>query len=208
MLTRMKLTAGRVALILLAFSVVGCAPATVQDKKVVQMSYVGTLADGSVFGQSEKDKPLEFMVGARKIIPALEKQLLGMKVGDKKKITIKAADAYGEYDKEALKEFPKSMFPQGSTFAVGERFIVQTPNGPYPIKIAEVKPKSVVVDFNHPLAGKDLTFDVQIVMIRDATKQELAQLNPPAPGSTAGSAEGQAPAGSRTQDAGPAPQQK
>ncbi|HTP59431.1 MAG TPA: FKBP-type peptidyl-prolyl cis-trans isomerase, partial [Spirochaetia bacterium] len=84
----MKLTFGRVAMILLAFSVVGCAPATVQDKKVVQMSYVGTLADGSEFGRSEKDKPLEFLVGARKIIPALEKQLLGMKVGDKKKITI------------------------------------------------------------------------------------------------------------------------
>jgi len=212
MLTRMKLTLGRAALILLALLVVGCAPATVQDKKVVQMSYVGTLADGSVFGQSEKDKPLEFLVGARKIIPALEKQLLGMKVGDKKKVTIKAADAYGEYDKGALKEFPKSVFPKGSTFAVGERFIVQTPNGPYPIKIAEVKPASVVVDFNHPLAGKDLTFDVQIVLIRDATKEELAQLNPPAPASAAGqgggAAGGQASAGGQAPDTGAASQQQ
>ena len=81
MLTAMKLTAGRVALLLLALTVVGCAPATVKDKKVVQMSYTGTLSDGSVFSQSEKDKPLEFMVGEGRIIPALEKQLLGMKVG-------------------------------------------------------------------------------------------------------------------------------
>ncbi len=188
MLTRMKLTAGRVALILLAFVVVGCAPATVKDKTVVQMSYKGTLADGSVFGQSEKDKPLEFMVGGGKLIPALEKSLLGMKVGDKKKVTIKAADAYGEYDNAALQEVPKDKFPKDATFTVGERFVVQTPNGPYPVKIADVKDKTVVVDFNHPLAGKDLTFDVEIVKIRDATKEELAP--PAAPG------------------AAPAPQQK
>ena len=180
MLTAMKSTTAWVALVLLALGVAGCAPITVKDKKVVQMSYTGTLSNGSVFGQSEKDKPLEFMVGAKSILPALEKELLGMKVGDKKKITLKAADAYGEYDKAALKEFPRSMFPKDSTFAVGERFLVETPNGPYPIKIAEVKDKSVVVDFNHPLAGKDLMFDVQIVKIRDATKEELAQLQPPA----------------------------
>jgi len=180
MLTRMKLTAGRVALILLALAVVGCAPVTVKDKAVVQMSYKGTLSDGSVFGQSEKEKPLEFMVGAGKLIPALEKSLLGMKVGDKKTVTIKAADAYGEYDKGALQEVPKEKFPKDSAFTVGERFVVQTPNGPYPVKIAEVKDKTVVVDFNHPLAGKDLTFEVQIVKIRAATKEELAQVTPPA----------------------------
>jgi peptidylprolyl isomerase len=188
MLTRMKLTAGRVALILAALAVVGCAQATVKDKKVVSMNYKGTLSDGSVFGQSEKDKPLEFIVGAGKLIPALEKGLLGMKVGDKKKITIKAADAYGEYDKGALQEVPKDRFPKDATFTVGEQFLVQTPNGPFPVKIAEVKDKTVVVDFNHPLAGKDLTFDIEIVKIRDATKEELAQLAAPA--------------------AGPAPQQK
>ncbi|HUI69675.1 MAG TPA: peptidylprolyl isomerase [Spirochaetia bacterium] len=175
----MKLTAGRIALALLVIAVVGCAPATVKDKEVVQMNYTGTLSDGSVFGQSEKDKPLEFMVGAGKLIPALEKSLLGMKVGDKKKVTIKAADAYGEYDKAALQEVPKEKFPQGANFTVGERFIVQTPNGPYPVKIAEVKAKTVVVDFNHPLAGKDLTFDVEIVKIRDATKEEMAQIAAP-----------------------------
>ena len=187
MLTAMKSTTAWVALVLLALGVAGCAPITVKDKKVVQMSYTGTLSNGSVFGQSEKDKPLEFMVGAKSILPALEKELLGMKVGDKKKITLKAADAYGEYDKAALKEFPRSMFPKDSTFAVGERFLVETPNGPYPIKIAEVKDKTVLVDFNHPLAGKDLTFDVQIITIRDATKEELAQLasqNAPAPTTT------------------------
>ena len=182
MLSRMKLTAGRVALILLALAVVGCAPVTVKDKKVVSMSYKGTLADGTVFGQSDKDKPLEFMVGAGKLIPALEKSLLGMKVGDKKKITLKAVDAYGDYDNSALQEVPKDKFPKDATFSVGERFVVQTPTGPYPVKIAEVKYKTVVVDFNHPLAGKDLTFDVEIVKIPEATKEELAQAAAPATG--------------------------
>ncbi len=187
MLTPMKLTAGRVAIILLALAVIGCAPVTVKDKKVVSMSYKGTLSDGSVFSQSDKDKPLEFMVGAGKLIPALEKELLGMKVGDKKKITVKAADAYGEYDQGAVQEVPKEKFPAGTTFTVGEQFYVQTPNGPFPVKIAGVKDKTVLVDFNHPLAGKDLTFDVEIVKIRDATKEELGQVAgqaQPAPQST------------------------
>jgi len=160
----MTRTASRFALLLLAVAIVSCAPATVQEKKVVQISYTGTLADGSVFSQSDKDKPLEFLVGGGRIIPALEKALVGLKVGDKKKISVKAADAYGDYDKAALQEVP---------------------NGPYPVKIAEVKEKTVVVDFNHPLAGKDLTFDVVVVKIRDATAAELAPAAPQAGGNPA-----------------------
>jgi FKBP-type peptidyl-prolyl cis-trans isomerase 2 len=178
MLQRMTRTASRFALLLLVLAVASCAPATVQEKKVVQIAYTGTLADGSVFSQSEKDKPLEFLVGGGRIIPALEKALVGLKVGDQKKIIVRAADAYGEYDKGALQEVSKDRFPQGSTFSVGQKFVVQTPNGPYPVRIAEVRVKSVIVDFNHPLAGKDLTFDVVVVKIRDATTAELA---PPAP---------------------------
>ncbi len=190
MLRRMTRTAGRFVLLLLAIAVVSCAPATVQEKKVVQITYTGTLADGSVFSQSEKDKPLEFIVGGGRIIPALEKGLVGMKVGEQKKIIVKAADAYGEYDKAALQEVPKDRFPKDSTFSVGEKFVVQTPNGPYPVKIAEVKVKTVVVDFNHPLAGKDLTFDVVVMKIRDATAAELAPAAPsPAAGGTPAPAE-------------------
>lgn len=174
MLRRMTRTASRFVLLLFAIAVVSCAPASVQEKKVVQIAYTGTLADGSVFSQSEKDKPLEFLVGGGRIIPALEKGLVGMKVGEQKKVIIRAADAYGEYDKNALQEVPKDRFPKDSTFSVGEKFVVQTPNGPYPVKITEVKPRTVVVDFNHPLAGKDLTFDVVVVKIRDATTAELS----------------------------------
>jgi FKBP-type peptidyl-prolyl cis-trans isomerase 2 len=169
--------------LLLVFAVLGCAPATVSDKKVVQLNYKGTLSDGTVFSQSEQGKPLEFMVGAGKMLPALEKGVLGLKVGDKKQIVIKAADAYGEYDKAAVQEVPKDQFPADLALTVGQLYTVQTPQGNLTVKVTAIGAKTVTVDFNHPLAGKDLTFDVEVVKIRGATKEELAaevQAAPPA----------------------------
>jgi peptidylprolyl isomerase len=184
----MKSVVSSLALVLLALAMIGCAPATVKDKKVVQMSYKGTLVDGTSFGESESGKPLEFIVGAHRLIPTLEKSVLGMKVGEKKKVQIKAADAYGEYDKSAVQEVPKEQFPKDLTLAVGEHYRVQTPQGPLTVTVTAVSAKTVTVDFNHPLAGKDLTFDVQIVKIRDATKEEIAAAFPPqAPAAPAGS---------------------
>ncbi len=191
----MKSVVSSLALLLLALALIGCAPATVKDRKVVQMNYKGTLADGTSFSESEAGKPLEFMVGAHRLIPTLEKGVIGLKVGDKKKIQIKAADAYGEYDKSAVQEVPKEQFPKDLTIAVGEHYRVQTPQGPLTVTITAVTAKTVTVDFNHPLAGKDLTFDVEIVKIRDATKEEIAAafptVAPQSPGAPA------APAGSK-----------
>ena len=174
----MKSVVSSLALLLLALAMIGCAPATVKDRKVVQMSYKGTLPDGTSFGESEKDKPLEFIVGAGRLIPTLEKAVIGLKVGDKKKIVVKAADAYGEYDKTAIQEVPRDQFPKDLAITVGEHYRVQTPSGPLTVTITAVSAKTVTVDFNHPLAGKDLTFDVEIVKIRDATKEELAAAFP------------------------------
>jgi len=153
--------------------VLGCSPATVADKKVVQINYKGTLADGSVFGESATGSPLEFMMGAGKMIPTLEKGLIGLKVGDKKTITIKAADAYGEYDKAAIQDVPKEQFPADLALTVGAQYQVQTGSGTMVVTIAGIKDKTVSVDFNHPLAGKDLTFAIEVVKIRVATKDEL-----------------------------------
>ena len=108
----MKRLLSRLAPLLMILAFVGCGPAAVVDKKMVQMNYKGTLPDGTVFGQSEAGKPIEFMIGAGKMIPALEKGIMGLKVGAKKKIEIKAADAYGEYDKNAVQEVPKEQFPK------------------------------------------------------------------------------------------------
>jgi peptidylprolyl isomerase len=162
--------------VLLALAIIGCAPATVSDKKVVQMSYKGTLSDGTVFDESTAAEPLEFMVGAGKMIPSLEQQMLGMKVGDKKTIAVKSADAYGEYDKTAIQDVPKDQFPADLQLESGKLYSVQTPQGVLTVTITAIKDKTVTVDFNHPLAGKDLTFDIQIVKLRAATKEELATL--------------------------------
>jgi FKBP-type peptidyl-prolyl cis-trans isomerase 2 len=174
----MKSVVSCFSVLVLTVAIMGCAPITVKDKKIVQMNYKGTLPDGTSFGQSEPGKPLEFMVGAGKLIPTLEKALVGLKVGDKKKVEIKAADAYGEYDKSAVQEVPRSQFPKELPITVGEHYRVQTPQGPITVTINAANDKTVMVDFNHPLAGKDLTFDVEIVKIRDATKDELTAAFP------------------------------
>jgi peptidylprolyl isomerase len=174
----MKRVLSRLAPLLMILAILGCGPAAVVDKKMVQMSYTGTLPDGTVFGKSEPDKPIEFMIGAGKMIPALEKGIMGLKVGAKKKIEVKAADAYGEYDASAVQEVPKEQFPKELPLTVGQLYRVQTPQGPLTVTIIAVKDKTISVDFNHPLAGKDLTFDVEIIKIRDATKAELADAFP------------------------------
>jgi peptidylprolyl isomerase len=164
--------------VVLILAVIGCGPAVVKDKEMVSISFKGTLVDGSVFGQSDKDKPLEFLVGSGKMISTLEKGLLGLKVGDKKKIEVKAADAYGEYDKAALQTVDKAQFPKDLELKVGASYTVRTPQGPITVTITQITDKTVTVDFNHPLAGKDLTFDIEVLKIRDATKDELAAAFP------------------------------
>ncbi len=155
-----------------------CAPARVAEKKVVQISYTLTV-DGSVYAQSEKDKPLEFMVGTGKMMPAFETEISGLAVGQKKSFVVRSADAYGAYDESKLVEVPLSEFGT-TTPKAGDRFTVQTPAGEMPIAVKAVNGKTVTVDFNSPLAGKDLSFDVQIVKVRDATKEELASATAPA----------------------------
>jgi peptidylprolyl isomerase len=165
--------------VVLILALMGCGP-VVKDKEMVSISFKGTLADGSVFGQSDKEHPLEFMVGSGKMIPTLEKGLLGLKKGDKKKVEVKAADAYGEYDKTAVQTVDKANFPKDLELKIGATYTVRTPQGPITVTISAITDKTVTVDFNHPLAGKDLTFDIEVLKIRDSTKEELAAAFPAA----------------------------
>jgi peptidylprolyl isomerase len=172
----------RISLVIVAFVaaalLAGCS-AAVGDKKVVKLNYKGTLSNGSVFDSSEGKDPLEFVFGAGQVIPGLETGVKGMKVGQKKQIVIKAADAYGDYNQAAVHEVPRESFPKEMKLEAGLELVAQTAMGPVPVRIAEIKDKSVMVDFNHPLAGKDLTFDVEVMAVRDATKEELAEIAPP-----------------------------
>ena len=171
----MKRILAGLALVVLALGVIGCAAATVAAQKMVDVAYKGTLTDGTMFSQSQEGKPLEFLVGAGMLIPSLEKGMMGMKVGDTKTITVKAADAYGEFDKEAVRVIPREQFPTNLEMKIGERYQVNGQGGPMVVLVAAMTAATVTIDFNHPLAGKDLTFDVTIVKIRDATKDELVK---------------------------------
>lgn len=165
-----------VVLLVAALALVGCGT-KVADKMVVKITYTGTLADGSTFDTSEDGNPLEFMIGAGQMIPQFEQNLVGLKKGDKKTFTVAAADAYGARDEEALQEVPLTAFgdlvlTQGMQLATsnpvtGEQMIVT---------VAELKKDVAVIDFNHPLAGKDLTFAIEVVDVRKPTKDELSAL--------------------------------
>lgn len=146
----------------------------IEKNKVVSIHYTGKLNDGSVFDSSEGKKPLEFIYGTGTIIPGLEEELEGLKTGDKKSIeNIPADKAYGQRQEEAMQEVPKDQLPQDIELEEGMQLAAQGPQGVIPVTLTQIKDDSVIVDFNHPLAGKDLSFEVEIAEVRDATDEEL-----------------------------------
>jgi peptidylprolyl isomerase len=146
----------------------------ISNNKVVQIHYTGKLSDGTVFDSSEGRDALEFIFGSGMIIPGLEEGLSGMKTTDKKTIEIGFEKAYGPVQEQARQEVPKAQLPADVPLEVGMQLAAQGPQGqPMPVTVAEIKEDTVIMDFNHPLAGKDLTFEVEVVEVREATKEEL-----------------------------------
>ncbi|WP_084042317.1 FKBP-type peptidyl-prolyl cis-trans isomerase [Hippea sp. KM1] len=137
----------------------------VETGRTVQMHYVGKLEDGTVFDSSENREPLSFVFGEGSIIPALEAELEGMEEGQKKTVKVKADDAYGQRDPNAIQKVPRTQLPENIEPKVGMQLLAQMQNGSIPVTIVEVDEESVTIDFNHPLAGRDLIFDVEIVKV-------------------------------------------
>ncbi|MDO8863431.1 peptidylprolyl isomerase [Haliea sp. E1-2-M8] len=132
----------------------------------VQIHYTGTLQDGSVFDSSDGRDPLEFQLGSGQIIPGLDSAIDGMSAGEQKTVTIPAAEAYGDYQAEARQTIPREQIPADIPLDVGSMLQMQTPDGnAVPVQVAEVTEEAVTLDANHPLAGKDLTFEVEIVSV-------------------------------------------
>jgi peptidylprolyl isomerase len=132
----------------------------------VRIHYTGTLNDGSTFDSSEGRDPLQFEVGSGQIIPGLDKELPGMAVGDKKTVNIPAAEAYGEKNPQMQQAIPREQIPANIPLELGMRLQMQTPEGQViPVTVAAVDEQTVTLDANHPLAGKDLTFDFEVVSI-------------------------------------------
>ena len=143
-------------------------------KMAVALDYKLTIDDGIVVDASEKGHPLWYLHGAGNLIPGLERELEGMKAGDAKKVVVKPEDGYGVYDDKKVHKVPKSQFPPGESFDVGDRVVASSPSGDeVPARIAAIDPKTVTLDFNHELAGKVLTFEVKVAEVRAATKEEI-----------------------------------
>ena len=132
----------------------------------VRVHYTGTLTDGQTFDSSEGRDPLEFTVGSGQIIPGLETAVEGMTVGDKKTVEVPVDQAYGQPDPNAQQSVPRTDIPEDIPLDLGTQLQVQTPQGQVmPVTVVEVTEEQVVLDANHPLAGKDLTFAIELVDI-------------------------------------------
>ncbi|RME90455.1 MAG: peptidylprolyl isomerase [Anaerolineae bacterium] len=149
-------------------------PKTVQDGQVVSMEYT-LRVDGEVIDSSEGHEPFEYIQGAGNIIPGLEREMYGMAIGESKEVTIAAKDGYGEVDEEAFIDVPRDRFPPSIPLKEGVELQVSDQSGrPMYARIHEVGDETVRLDFNHPLAGKELHFSVKVVGLRDATDEEMA----------------------------------
>lgn len=134
--------------------------------KKVKVHYTGTLDDGQVFDSSREKQPLEFELGAGQVIPGFDQAVTGMEIGESKKVTIPEAEAYGPYNQEMVFTTDKSQFDEGVEPQVGQQFQAQTPDGqPLFLVVKEITDEGIVMDANHPMAGKDLTFELELMEI-------------------------------------------
>ncbi|SLN49593.1 FKBP-type peptidyl-prolyl cis-trans isomerase [Roseisalinus antarcticus] len=141
----------------------------VKTGDTVRIHYTGTLDDGATFDSSQGRDPLEFEVGSGQIIPGLDKALPGMAVGETKTVAVPCADAYGEADPAARQAIPRDQIPDDVPVDPGTRLQMQTPQGQVvPVTVVEATDAEVTLDANHPLAGKDLTFAIELVDINAA----------------------------------------
>jgi FKBP-type peptidyl-prolyl cis-trans isomerase 2 len=168
-----RLLFGVMALLVMSGAWLGSPAAADKSQKIadgmkVTMEYTLTLPDKTVVDSTKGQPPFSYTQGKQEVIPGLEKALAGLKAGDKKVVTIPAAEAYGLYDEKKKVTVPKKNVPPD--VKVGTKLRSQSGQE---AKVVEVKGDSVVVDVNHPLAGKDLTFDINVVNVEKAP--------PPAP---------------------------
>lgn len=132
----------------------------------VQVHYHGKLTDGTTFDSSDGRAPLQFIVGNGQVIKGFDDALIDMEIGEKKTVNIPVADAYGEANQDMIMEFPKTDFPADVKPEVGQQLHLSDNTGNhFPVVVTEVKEESVVLDANHPLAGKDLIFDIELVEV-------------------------------------------
>ena len=138
--------------------------ATTGDTVTVQ--YTGTLEDGTVFDSSEGREPLQFTIGSGDLIPGFEEAVVGMEPGQTRKATLAPEEAYGERSEEMVFQVERDQLPEDVDPDVGDRLEAKDPQGnKFAVSVAAVQDEAVTLDANHPLAGRDLTFEIELVSI-------------------------------------------
>ncbi|MFW5865770.1 MAG: FKBP-type peptidyl-prolyl cis-trans isomerase [Nanoarchaeota archaeon] len=146
----------------------------VKSGHLVKLHYTGTFDDGSVFDSSEGKDPLEVLAGKGMLIKGFDNALVGMKVGEEKSIDLTPEDGYGHPRDDLVQEISKKDLGDGITPEVGMTLGVTAPNGQvFPAVIKEVKDDSILLDANHPLAGKNINFKVKVEETREPTEEDM-----------------------------------
>jgi len=146
---------------------------TVQNGLVVSREYTLTV-DGEILDSSNDAGPLQFLAGYDNIVPGLEREMVGMKIGESKDVVVLPVDGYGEFDEDAFMEVPRSEFPTDMELEAGLELNVSDEDGQHQMAfVASFNEEVVRLDFNHPLAGAELQFNVKVVGLREASQEEL-----------------------------------
>ncbi|MFP3853487.1 MAG: peptidylprolyl isomerase [Anaerolineales bacterium] len=145
----------------------------IEKDKAVFIHYTLTDDEGEVLDSSEEAEPLGYLHGHGQIIPGLEKELEGHEVGDSFEVTIQAEEAYGLRNEDLVSTVPSSLFEGVDDVEVGMQFRAESDQGPQLVTVTEVEGEEVTIDANHPLAGEQLNFEVEVKDIRPATDEEL-----------------------------------
>ena len=132
----------------------------------VKVHYTGKLGDGSIFDTSAEREPLEFTVGAGTVIPGFEQAVIGLQPGESRETTIDATNAYGQRRSDLVTEVKREQLPQELEVSVGQQLQVSMANGQTAVvMVTDITDTSIIIDANHPLAGQDLTFSIELVEI-------------------------------------------
>ena len=163
-------------ILLLAFAMLagGCGAKTVKQGDVVKVRYVLTLEDGTVYYTSAGREPLEVTTGKGQLIPGLEEALIGMRVGDNKTVTVRPEKAYGQRRTDLVQEVSRDLLPENFEPVVGKQIQTTLAGTPVMVIITELTDSTVTVDANAPLAGKNLTFQIELLSIKTPTPGRFA----------------------------------
>jgi FKBP-type peptidyl-prolyl cis-trans isomerase SlyD len=147
---------------------------SIEINHVVSIHYTLKGDGGEVIDSSAGGEPLAYLHGHGNLVPGLERELTGKNAGDRLQVKISPADGYGEYDPQLVQRVPRRTLKGVGNVRVGMRLHAQTDHGPKPVTVTQISGDMVTLDGNHPLAGKNLNFDVEIAAVRAATEEELS----------------------------------